>query len=405
MKAIKILLMIVCILLLAWVIPWAWRLATDQPERYPFTYYSSIAETFGIREITNETTILRDARGTHYTEAQFDSLLPMLYFRQLASEGDLPDSLHGVEMTQKTISIHNFYYRYRPSDKNMPTIPLYTLLESMPKRVDLEMPGDVFRLKRQMEFLVPETNGTNQQKSALFDEQLKKRGFEGPARIIAGNPTTRKSYDEGYFIVDRNNHLFHLKMVNNRPYIGHIDLPKDLIPIWFSVTEYPTRDFYGFLMTEDGRLFTIQTDGYKVKEIDLPPFNPETDNLLIMGNLFHWNVQVTNARGKSTYAVNTNDYQMVDKISFEAPVPDKKLYNLLMPFSLSFSSVKDKYIIPRFQFNGFAYLIVSFLLFLGYMITCRRQKKKICLYSAVLIALTGIYGLMTNLLIGDTHHI
>lgn len=405
MKAIKTLLTIVSILLLAWVLPWAWRLATDQPARYPFTYYSSIAETFGIREIINETTILKDARGNHYTEAQFDSLLPMVYFRQLSRDGNLPDSLHGVELTQRVISNHNFYYRYRPSDKNMPRIPLYTLFESMPKRVDLEMPGDMFRLNNNLEFLVPETNSVNQQKSTLFDEQLKKHGFEGPARIIAGNPTTRKSYDEGYFIADRNNQLFHLKMVNNRPYVGRINLPEDLVPIWFSVTEYPPRDFYGFLLTKDGRLFTIQTDGYAVKEVDLPPFNPETDNLLIMGNLFHWNVQVSSASGQTTYAVNAKDYQLVDEISFEAQAPNEIVYNYLLPFSLTFSSTNDKYIIPRLTFNGYRYITLSFFLLLGYIIKRRRQKKKICLYSAILIALTGIYGLMANLMVGDTHNI
>lgn len=405
MKAIKILLIIVTILILAWMLPWSWQLATDQPMRYPFTYYSSIAETFGIRENINETTILKDARGNEYTEAQFDSLLPMVYFRQLAREGNLPDSLHGIGITQRTISIHNFYYRYRPSDKNMPVIPLYTLFESMPKRVDLEMPGDMFRLNNNVEFLVPETNSINQQKSTLFDEQLKKQGFEGPACIIAGNPTTRKSYDEGYFISDTNNHLFHLKMVNNRPYVGRINLPEYLIPIWITVTEYSPRDFYCFLLTDDGRLFTIQTDGYEVKEVAMPPFNTETDNLLIMGNLFHWNVQVTNDAGQTTYAVNAKDYQLIDQITFDAPEQNTLGYNYLMPFSLTFSSVNDKYIFPRLTFNGFQYLILSIFMFLGYVITRYRQKKKICLYSAILIALTGIFGLLANLMVGDTNNI
>ncbi|MCA1744438.1 MAG: DUF4857 domain-containing protein, partial [Bacteroidales bacterium] len=353
----------------------------------------------------NETTLLKDASGNSYTEAQFDSLLPMLYYRQLAREGNQPDSLHGVEITQRIISIQNFYYRYRPADKNMPVIPLYTLFESMPKRGDLEMPGDMFRLSHHLAFLVPETNSINSQKSIRFDEQLKRQGFEGPPCIVAGNPTTRKSYDEGYFITDRNKRLFHLKMVNNRPYVGRIELPEGITPIWISVTEYPAKNFYGFLLTEEGRLFTLQTDGYEVKEVPMPDFNPETDNLLIMGNLFHWNVQVTNTDGQSTYAVKADNFELVDKINFEAPQESNELYNYLFPFSLTFTSATDMYIFPRLEFHGFRYLILSFFLLLGYVITHHRQKKKACLYSAVLIALTGIFGLLTNLIVGDTHTI
>jgi len=402
MKIIKILLSITTIFLLAWVLPWLWDIATDKPNHYPFTYYSSVAETFGIRETINEQTTLKDAKGNTYTQAQFDSILPMVYFRQLTREGNLPDSLHGAEMNQKIIAMNNFYLRYRPADKNKPVIPLYTLFESMPKRVDLEMPGDRFRLTRKLEFVQPETNTIDKEKSNQFDAALREKGFMGPPKIVAGNPTTRKAYDEGYFIVDGQNKLFHLKMVNGRPYVGSVDLPEDINPVWITVTEYPARQFYAFLITDEGRLFTIFTGGYEVKEIPVPPFNPESDNLLIMGNLFYWNVEVTSETGQTLFAVDASDYQLKESITFSAPDENEKLYSILFPFSLRFTSVNDEYVKPRIEFTGFAYLISAVLLLLGYILTRRYQKKSIPFWTAALILLTGTFGLLASIIIGNT---
>lgn len=394
MRPIKIALFVTSVFLLSWVLPGLWGIATDVPVRYPFAYYSCITETFGIRETINEQTILKDAVGNTYTQAQFDSILPMLYFRQLDREGNLPDTIRGEEINQNKIALNNFYFRYHPSEKNKPTIPLYTLFESMPKRLDLEMPGDKFRLTGQLEFVVPETNSINHAKSSRFNQALIKKGFEGPPKIVAGNPSTRKSYDEGYFILDRNNVLFHLKMVNGRPYVGRIDLPSDIAPVWFTVTEYRARQFYGFLISEDGRLFVILTGGYAVKEIPVPAFNPEKDRLMIMGNLFYWNVAVTSRQGKTIYAVDASNYSLKDSISFSAPAKKSAAFKCLFPFTLRFTSDTDEFVKPRMELTGFQYLYLSGLLILIYILCVKRKKRVVSVYPIIFIGISGLYGVL-----------
>lgn len=62
MKALKTLQIIITILMLSWLLPWVWKLATDKPQNNPFVYYSSLINSFGIRSTINETTLLTDAR-------------------------------------------------------------------------------------------------------------------------------------------------------------------------------------------------------------------------------------------------------------------------------------------------------------------------------------------------------
>ena len=86
----------------------------------------------------------------------------MFYYRQLLSESRMPDTIKGVAITAENIQHHNFNMRLSPSDVNKTTPKLYMMLESMPKRVDLEEPTEAFRsTDNGLEFIDMETNTVN----------------------------------------------------------------------------------------------------------------------------------------------------------------------------------------------------------------------------------------------------
>jgi hypothetical protein len=398
MKTIRITLIILATLLFAWILPWLMQLATDKPNSYPFAYYSSIINDFGIREYNEKKSILTDSKGNLYTENEFDSIVPMMHFRQLAKDGRLPDSLHGREISQRILSAHSFFFRYRPSDRFRPKIKLYPMLESMPKRVDLEMPGDVFRLGHKIEFIDAETKQVNEEKSLQFDQALKKRGFQGPAKLVAGSPTTRKAYDEGYFIIDNNNQLFHLKRVNGKPFAAQVKLNEGIVPEWIQTTEYPTKAFYGFMLSKAGKWYIIATNGYELKEVPTPEFNPKTDNLLIMADLFNWNVQVTSEAGLETWALDAESLAPVDTIHFENTQKPNPIAVWIFPFQINMKSKNHAWIVPNLKFNGLQYLMVSIILAAGYFIFYNRKRKNKPVQSLWIVA-TGIFGLFSILLI------
>ena len=177
MKIINNTIILLATCLLAWIIPDLYHLATDKASKNLFSYYSSVEESFCTIDFDDvkERLVRKNVKtNQEYSEAEFDSILPMFYHRQLLSDGRMPDSIHGVPVTTKDVRKKSFFFRYNPTDKNKPHIPLYTLFESISGRVRLEMPGDVFRLKNAIEFIDPETNLVNQAKSALFMKEFVK---------------------------------------------------------------------------------------------------------------------------------------------------------------------------------------------------------------------------------------
>lgn len=339
----KILLGITVLLLLIWQLPWCYRFFTYQSRRAPFTMYSSVINDFAITQSAEDGKGIerRDLSGNLYTEAQFDSILPMFYYRQLLSDNRLPDSINGTAINPRIIQTENFNYRHSPEEINAPVVGLYSLLESMSGRVELQMPDDVFRItKAGIEFVDIETNSLKEAKSKQFTEAMSKKGFRFPAKRISGNPTTHKEYDEGYILLDADNRLFHLKRVKGKPYVRRIELPEEVKPKYVFITEFRNRKTLGFLTDSDNRFYVLENRTYEVRRVDIPSFNPETDGLVIMGNLFDWTVRVASVDGDRYYAIDANDYSQIKSVTYENS--NKKL-----PLELTFTGYADKFVKPR----------------------------------------------------------
>lgn len=175
----QILLYVTIVLLLVWQLPWCYNFFTSKPEKTPFTLYSFVIDDFAMMgQEGDKGMVRRDLSGNTYTQAQFDSILPMFYVRQLMADERFPDTINGVPVTPRLVQMENFNFRTVPSDINAPRIGLYPLLESMSGRVDLKMPGDVFRITDTgIEFVTIASNTIDHEKSSRFTEAMKKKGF------------------------------------------------------------------------------------------------------------------------------------------------------------------------------------------------------------------------------------
>lgn len=198
----KIFLFVTLAVLAVWQLPWCYAFLTTKAAPSRFVMYSSLLDDFILTGYTEGVGITRqDPAGHTYSEHEVDSLLPLFYMRQLVADERFPDSLFGVAVSPREVQQTSFNFRMRPSAVNAPQTGLYFLLESMPKRVDLEMPADAFRFTGEgVEFIVMDTNTPDAGKSARYTRMLSDKGFRFPPREVSGNPTTMKEYDNGYLL-------------------------------------------------------------------------------------------------------------------------------------------------------------------------------------------------------------
>lgn len=353
MRNIKYVIIVLALIVIAWLLPALYELITPRTDKMPFVVYSCLDSTFMRFEVKDKQVRYVDFRGQEFTKAQADSLLPLFSFRQLVAEGRLPDSLYGVALTPKIIQQNAFHFKTSPKQLNKPTVGLYTMLESASGRVDLQLPPDVFRLTKDgLEFIDCETNTVNKAKSRSFSRELTKCGFTFPVQLIWGNGTTRKDYDNGFLLTDANNRLFQLKMVKGTPWVREITNQKFEITnhkyIQLFTLEPANRKLIGLVVSDDHQLYAVRSNG-ELAHIGIDAYDPQTMQITVVGDLFHWTVTEYTENDTRYYAVDANTFEQVAS----EIVPDPKrplsqrIERIILPIRLRFTSWQTQLIYPN----------------------------------------------------------
>ena len=368
----------------------------------PMVFYSPVIQKFMIGHFGHGKFYFVDEDGHKYTRMKADHLLPLLDFRILAAKDEMPDSLLGQPITLNEVHHNNVSIRIIPKDVNPPQIPLYPLLESKPLRLQLGLPDEYFRLTDRMEFINSKTNRVSDHLTQIFTEALLKAGFHFPARKVFGNPTTRKPYDAGYFILDHDWQLFHLKKVHGKPYCKNMHVPKYVKINWISIKEKELREFCGIAISEDNKLYMVMLNPEHLQKLPIDAYNREEDNIIFMGNLFYRLVTIRSDGHLKTYLMN-RDYQLLKTHKEKWPTQYETnagvLSAFIFPFELDLHTGKTYFI--KFNFSSFSWKVLYLNVILTLMMLfffIKRNFTLRCWFDLALILVTGIYGLIGVLL-------
>jgi hypothetical protein len=395
-KLSRTILVIVTILISAILLPNLYWMAFEKPIRKPFIMYSCVNDNFMIFR-TNEG-VREDSHGKKYTREEYEQMLPLMHFQQLLVSGKMPDTIKGQAMEMHNIGRARSFFRYKPEDMNCPKPKLFPMFESQSGRANIEMPDDFFRITWRLEFLDAASNTIIEEKSQMFSAALYQKGFAFPATKIEGLPTTRKSCDEGYLIIDSSYQLFHLKMVKGKPYVRNVKVPENLKFKHVACVDFKDKKYYAYLFSENNDIYILTQDDYELVKFPVTGFNADNCELKIYGDLFHYNV-ITEADGHMDVAVLDKEYKNVDRYSEKWPVlsehSEGKIFGYLFPAQLSMEDPNSQFI--SFYWNGSAnkgWVIFNLILVGAHLMILRRRKAKINnqLIDLGIVAVTGIFG-------------
>ncbi len=402
-KIARLCLIFITIFILSIFLPDFYWKAFEQRVQRPFAQYSPVLRDFVIMKATAQGPQFYDPKGTIYTRSEVDSLLPFSSARQLLFENRFPDSLAGKRIDPEEVRINNFTLRVSPSDINQSRIDLYPLFESQSGRVRLEMPPAFFRITNRMEFIIASDNKIDEPLSSIFTAALQDYGFRFPSRLIAGNPTTRKPFDEGYFILDATDHLFHLKMVKGKPAIHPVSIPANLKIKHIVVQEMNLREFYALLITDDSRIFLLNYPDYQLIELPVFDYDWNATDIRIIGDLFYRNAMCYNETGLTCQVCDRN-YQPVAtyRESWGNRYQQKTgiIFKYIFPFSLQLQQDNSMYIGLFFNFSGIRSLVgIGLALFLTWIFLTRGGFSiKRNWIEFFIVLLSGLFGFMAILL-------
>ncbi|MEA3295955.1 MAG: DUF4857 domain-containing protein [Patescibacteria group bacterium] len=371
----------------------------------PSIYYSAVKNEFVYKTWNRLTGSKRfDSEGNELTDKEYRKALPFYYHNDLAKWNELPDSVKSFEFDRKKVKKEMQMVRINAKDFNDPLIQLWPLIESKPKYSRLSMPEEVFRITDRIEFINPAENKIIEDMSNEFTDAMLKEGFEFPSKFIFGNPTTRKSFDEGYFIVDNKNETYHLKKIDGKPFCVKTSIPNNLDIKRMFVKEDTRKEFYGLLFTNSNDVYLITYDNYKLIKLPLQNYDSDKMKFIFIADPLNRTIKFSDD-DKSISVVTDRNYKLIDKFKIGSTAKENtitgKIERSLFPFKINTYSSNSHYVNFDFTINYlFGIISIVFSLIVFFIINRKKQYNyKENWFDIVIIALTGIYGLIAVLII------
>jgi len=406
--AYKIFLTALSIAVLSWFLPWLYSIVFPVGVSDPFVAYSPISDSFIVSENRDgkieiyEIDNASNPTGRKFTKEERDSLLPQIYFNQLMAHEKLPDSINGIEITIPLLKHNQWVFSSIPRDINKVGADIYLMMESMPARVDLEDPKEAFRLNGQVEFIDIATNTVNNKSSSRFTDIFESRGFKYPVKRLSANITTRKSYDEGYLMIDNDGTVYHVKMQAGRPYMVKAQLPDGMKAEHVFILENPETKQLGLVTDSNNDLYVFEHEGYKFKMLPVGKVNPEVNKISIVKNMFNWIVKISDTNGILWTAIDSNDYSKLGtfKITCEKST-EELIAEYIFPFELSFTSIADCKAFPRIEFLSLHFILLNFALAVTLVIIKRKRSRNEIAISSMTTLIFGIFAFIPLALLND----
>lgn len=401
-KAYTVLLVALSIIVLSWFLPWLYWIIFPVGGSDPFIAYSPVSGQMIVSEMGDEKVPLiyaLDSEGGRqpgtFTREERDSLLPQIYYTQLMAREALPDTIAGVEVSVPAFKHSQWVFSSIPRDINKVHPEVYMIMESMPARVDLEDPTEVFRFRDgQVQFIDMETNAVNESRSKRFTDIFNDRGFKLPVKSFSANITSRKPYDEGYLMADAAGDLYHLKMQAGRPYLMKVIKPDSVSVAHVFVMENVDNRHLGFMTDDNDNLYIIEREGYRIVPLAVGKVDPEKDRISVVKNLFNMIVKITSPEGVRWTAIDSDDYSRL--AGYTAPYNEsltEKIASYIFPYELSFTSVSDCYASPRVEVISWRALFLNAVLALAVFIVVRRRQESTVAGSLAAVIVTFMFGI------------
>ena len=224
-----------------------------------------------------------------------------------------------------------------------------------------------------------------------------REGFVFPATVVGGKTTNLKPFDEGFFIRDSKGQVFHLKRVLNQPQVINTFIDPSLEIKDIIISENRRKGFYGTIITDQGDVYLISYDNYRLIKLPLNEYRPDRMDFRLLISPLHKTAIVADTASIYGFAMDLS-YSLFRSYHLERRDPNMLPVNvireILFPFQIKlenyFRAQADLQFIPwgAWSFAGITFACCGYFLLLT-----RRRERSFSVGELLVVMVSGFFGL------------
>jgi len=336
-------------------------------------------------------------KGEKLSLKEYEKALPFIYWRNLDIQKKLPIVVDGISYDKKTIkkARQSFKFSYNNVNENINQVSLYPLFNPSSKKGIIYFPNLMFNLDKDFSIYDSEDNTKNLKLSKKYTLALKNKGFTFPAKIIAGKTTNMKPLDEGYFVLDNKDKLFHFKRYDDELFIKNIAYDSKIKIKQIKISESRKKEFYGLIIDESNKAYVLMYKNYNLIKLPLKYYDSNTMKLEIYANAINKLIRYKDEKYVYAVAFDKN-FSYLDE--FKVNIPQvSSLYQTFFDYAYTFNIKKNphkSYEEYSFEIGSKKAFILSLSLSLLYLLLFRKEKKETRVLKSLFLLFTGLYGVI-----------
>ena len=170
-KVVRIIMVLLTVYIGSIVIPDFYRTSFKRNVKYVTLNYSEVTKQFVIWGLKEGK--LLDTLGNEYTRQEYERMVPFSSMAQLMKRGEFPDTVDGVAVTPQLVAANSYRHIVNLTERGR-YYAMTPLVHGGTDRVGYIYTNDMMRVNRNgIEFYNCETNRVDEEKSALFDKELR----------------------------------------------------------------------------------------------------------------------------------------------------------------------------------------------------------------------------------------
>ena len=380
-------------LILSYFLPIFANLFLPEYKIYDRVRYSPLVKDFLFSTLNKKenTQVYEVAGGERIDEDTFMRYQPFTYYSLLIPKGKFPSEFRKYEDNVTLIIKDSQSLNLRQGFNEARYIPLYPVLDVEPKFGKVIYSPFLIKLAAQrLEVVDARRNGEDVVVSSQLNEELKKAGFKHGAKAYFLNPSIMKGFDEGGFLIDSDDKIFHLKFKDGKFSAVDTKIKKPGI-VNIVVIENERREFYAVLIAKDG-LGLISYDNYAYVPLPSVGYDYAASDLYLKITPEYKMLAFSDEEAIYTYVTNLK-YEL-EKQNFtraSKPISDRALKRYVFPFEAHIAQKEGAY---RFEFKNFApqSVFASLILAFAFFAYNLRFYKRRAILESAFVLIFGIYG-------------